>query len=338
CAEDTSVRPVGSSSEAGLMSPRNLLASTITDQLRLATNKQAKVIGVSLKDRGSILPAGHMPNAAYWFDSSNGAFISSTYYLKELPAWVRKFNARRLPEKYMSKPWKTLLPIGEYTESTSDENAFENNLPGEEKPVFPHKMNYSSSDYGVIRSTPFGNSLSLDFAIAAIEGEELGKDKVTDFLALSFSATDYVGHAFGPYSIEAEDTYLRLDRDLAVLLDYLEKNIGRENVLVFLTADHGAADVPAFSKEQGIPAGTFDGKAVFRELSNYLSEELGEGKWILHTLNYQIYLNQELLDEKDITTETVFRLSRGFLLKQQGIYNVVNLHDLSAAAVPPRYL
>lgn len=336
CAEDQSVRSVGSESDAGKMSPRNLLASTITDQLRMASRKRSKVVGVALKDRGSILPAGHMPSAAYWFDSSNGAFISSTYYMEELPAWVREFNSRKLPEEYLSQNWETMLPIEEYTESRADDKEYENTLSGEEKPVFPHKLNYSDTDYGVIRSTPYGNSLSKDFAIAAIEGEEMGQDDITDFLALSFSSTDYVGHAFGPYSIEAEDTYLRLDRDIAQLLAYLDENIGKENVLVFLTADHGGADVPAFSREEGIPAGVFDGD-IFDALQTHLSAELGEGEWVLSIMNYQIYLNRELLSDKEISIDRAYSIVREFMLKNEGVYNVINLHDMSSATVPTYY-
>src|SRR3546814_859611 len=274
------------------MSPRNLLSSTITDQLRLASRKQSKVVGVALKDRGSILPAGHMPTAAYWFDSSNGSFITSTYYLNELPQWVKKFNARKLPKKYLSQDWELLLPIEEYTESTADDKDYENTLSGEEKPVFPHKLKYSETSYGMIRTVPAGNTLTKDFAIAAIEGENMGEDDITDFLAVSFSSTDYVGHGFGPYSIEAEDTYLRFDRDIADLLNYLEKNIGKENVLIFLTADHGAADAPAFSIEEGLPAGVLDSKEVFDALEPYLKAKLGDEDWILRIANYQNYINR----------------------------------------------
>lgn len=337
CAEDKSVTSVGSDSDAGKMSPRNLLASTVTDQLRLASRKRSKVIGVALKDRGSILPAGHMPNAAYWFDGSNGAFISSTYYLDELPAWVNEFNARNLPEKYLSQDWELLLPLEDYVESGPDNRPYEHTLSGEEQPVFPHKLKYSDTNYGIIRSTPFGNSLTLDFALAAIEGEEMGKDEITDFLALSFSSTDYVGHAFGPYSVETQDTYLRLDRDIARLLNYIDEHIGKENVLVFLTADHGAADVPAYSAEEGIPSGIFSGDA-FKELDKHLNEQLGEGKWIIRNANYQLYLNRDLLASKNIPIDRVFQITREFLLKKDGVYHVVNLHDLSSATVPAAYL
>lgn len=333
CAEDQSVVSVGSESNAGKMSPRNMLASTVTDQLRLASNKRSKVIGVALKDRGSILPAGHMPTAAYWFDGSNGAFISSTYYMDELPAWVKAFNEQKLPEKYLSQTWETLLPIADYVESGPDNRPYENTFSGEDEPVFPHKLKYSDSDYGMIRSTPFGNTLSLDFALAAIEGENLGEGEFTDFLALSFSSTDYVGHGFGPYSVEVQDTYLRLDLEIARLLDYIDENIGKENVLIFLTADHGAADVPAYSKEEGIPAGIFSGK-VYDELAEHLRDQLGDGEWILRNANYQIYLNRELMTSKDISLEKIFNLTRDYLLTKEGVYNVVNLHDLSTSTVP----
>ncbi|WP_347157465.1 alkaline phosphatase PafA [Pontibacter chitinilyticus] len=299
CVEDNSVKTVGSNSTAGQMSPANLLTTTITDELRLATNKGAKVIGVALKDRGSILPAGHLANAAYWFDSPSGNWITSTFYAQDLPTWAKAFNSRKLPDQYLSQSWNTLLPIGQYTESTPDDEPWEGVLPGEQKPVFPHNLpGIREKDYELLRSVPAGNTITKDFALAALEGENLGKGQFTDFLAVSFSSTDYVGHRFGPNSVEAEDVFLRLDKEIAELITAAEKQVGKGNVLFFLTADHGAAHVPAFLQENKIPAGVASSKLVQDSVAAYLTKVYGSGNWVERYINQQLYLNRSLIDSK----------------------------------------
>ncbi|MCO4291616.1 alkaline phosphatase family protein [Solitalea sp. MAHUQ-68] len=329
CAEDTSVVTVGSNSKAGLMSPKNLLVTTITDQLRLSNNFGSRVIGVSQKDRGSILPAGHTANASYWFDSSSGNWITSSFYMNELPKWVQIINEKRPADEFLKQSWTTLLPIEQYSESTSDDQPFERALPGEEKPVFPHK----AANYEVLRTTPWGNAITKNFAIEILKNEQLGKGKFTDFLAVSFSSTDYVGHSFGPNSIEAEDTYLRLDKDIAELLSYLDSYLGKENVLVFLTADHGVANVAAYNTSVKIPAGLTDDRKAIKALGTFLNEKLGDGKWIEYAINDQLYLNTNLLKEKNVAYETVFSLTKEFLMQLDGVANVIDIHNLSDALV-----
>lgn len=261
CTQDDSVNGVGTDSKAGKMSPKNLWTTTITDELRLATNFRSKTIGVALKDRGSILPAGSLASAAYWFDGSLGDFVSSTYYMKELPNWVRKFNKQKLAKKYVSQTWNTLYPIDTYIQSIVDDNPYEGKFKGTDTPTLPVDLKKVSkeSGVGVISSVPFGNTLTLDFARAAIEAENLGNNPagVTDFLALSLSSPDYIGHRFGPNAIEVEDTYLRLDQELADFMKYLDQEIGEGEYLLFLTADHGAAHNPQFLKDKGVHAGYF---------------------------------------------------------------------------------
>ncbi|POY37510.1 alkaline phosphatase family protein [Solitalea longa] len=330
CAEDTSVTTVGSNSKAGLMSPNNLLVTTITDQLRLSNNFGSRVIGISQKDRGSILPAGHTANASYWFDSSAGNWITSSFYMKELPKWVQTINEKRPADEYLKRNWTTLLPIEDYKESTADDQPYERPLPGEEKPVFPHKP----ANYEVIRTTPWGNTLTKDFAIETLKNEQLGKGSFTDFLAISFSSTDYVGHSFGPNSIEAEDTYLRLDKDIAELLTYLDNYLGKDNVLVFLTADHGVANIAAFNKSFKIPAGVSDDRKAIKALGTFLNEKLGEGKWIEYAINDQLYVNMNLLKQKNVKYDDVFNLCKEFIMQMDGVANVIDLHNLSDALIP----
>lgn len=340
CVEDSTVRTTGgSTSKAGWMSPRNLLTSTITDQLKIVS-PQSKVVGVAFKDRGSILPAGHVGDAAYWFDSRTGEWISSTYYFPQVPQWVQDFNARKLPNAYLKDGWKTLLPLAQYAESTADDVAYESKFAGETKPVFPHELAATSGGdrFGVIATTPFGNSLTKDFALEALKREQMGKDDVTDFLCVSFSSTDYVGHAFGPNSIETEDTYLRLDRDLAEILTTLDAQVGAGNYLVFLSADHGVADVPGFSQSLKIPSGIFDFTKTMTAARAALKTAFGEGSFIRNQDNYQLYLDHDLLKSKNLTVAQVTEALRPALMDQPGVAAVVNLHDLKNAPLPDHQL
>ncbi len=336
CVEDTSVRTVGSDSKAGLMSPKNLLVSTITDQLRIANNFQSKTIGIALKDRGSILPAGHTANGAYWFDSKNGSFITSTFYMNDLPQWVKDFNALKMPQKYMAEGWKTLLPIEQYTESTADNQLYESKLSGEKTPTFPHELAAQSGVnlLEVIRTTPFGNTLTKDFALAAIKNENLGKSPKTDFLTVSFSSTDYVGHSFGPNSIESEDTYLRLDKDIAEILTTLDNTLGKDNYLVFLSADHGVADVPDFWQSQKLPSGVFNTSDSMKEIKSALKIDFGEGEFIRAIDNSQIYLNENIMREKKISYAQIHEVVRQTLLKREDVADVIDLHNLANSTLP----
>jgi len=330
CTDDKTVKGVGSTSVWGQMSPANLITTTITDQLRLATNMQSKVIGVCIKDRGSILPAGHAANAAYWYDGTNGAWITSTYYMQQLPQWAQEFNSRKLPDKYLSQPWTTLLPLTQYTESTLDDNDFEKAFSGEPRPVFPHDLpKLKGNSWDIIRSTPFGNTLTKDFAMAAVRAEKLGKGANTDFLALSFSSTDYVGHQFGPNSIEAEDTYLRLDKDLAEFLKFLDSTVGKDDYLVFLSADHGAAHAPAYANSVKLPANSLPNKVIQDSLEIYLKKQYGVGDWVTTFMNYQVYLNHALIATKKINMPEMQEKVANYLLRFDGILKTTTTADLN---------
>ena len=269
CTDDDTVKPVGSTSEAGLMSPRNLWVTTIGDEMKIASNGRAKVVGVALKDRASILPAGHNPDGAFWFDDKSGNFITSTYYMNQLPKWVEAFNNKKLPEHYLSEKWNTLYPKDTYTESTSDENEYENGIKKGVKATLPLNLPelYKKYGYNIIRNTPFGNSLTFDMAKAAIDGEQLGADDETDLLAVSCSSTDYIGHQVGTHAVETEDTYLRLDKAIADFLSYLDAKVGKGNYLVFLSADHGAMNNARFLQDRRIPAGNWDDEEIERSAS-----------------------------------------------------------------------
>ncbi|MFB9863244.1 alkaline phosphatase PafA [Rufibacter immobilis] len=329
CAEDTSVKTVGSTSKAGEMSPANLLATTITDELKLATNQRCKVIGLSLKDRGAILPAGHVANAAYWFDGSNGNMISSTYYMQELPAWVQAFNNRRLADQYLSQQWNTLLPIAQYTESTQDDQPFEGTFSGEAKPVFPHNIPaYRGKTFDLLRSIPAGNTYTKEFAIEAIKAENLGKGAVTDFLAISFSTPDYIGHQYGPDAIEVEDNYLRLDQEMADLLKFIDGYLGKENVLIFLTADHGGAHNPTYLQQLRIPAGTINNSVITDSLKKHLNQRFGKAEWVIKSTNQQVYLNHGVIESKKANLVEVQEECARFLQRFPGVYRTMTADAL----------
>jgi predicted AlkP superfamily pyrophosphatase or phosphodiesterase len=276
--EDSTVTGVGGGT-AGRMSPKFMMVTSVADELRLASNMRSKVIGISLKDRGAILPAGHSANGAYWYEGTTGNWITSTFYMPALPKWVADFNALQRPATMLKTPWTTLLPIEHYTESTADSTAYEEPFAGETAPVFPHLTVASPPNFELIRRSPYGNTLTSEFALAALKGENLGKDAFTDLLAVSFSSTDYVGHQFGTFAIETEDTYLRLDRDLASFIKEIENWCGKENVLFFLTADHGAVPNPRFLLDRRIPAGHFNSATLKDTLEKYLSVRFGNGSF-----------------------------------------------------------
>ena len=335
CTEDSTVKTVGSNSKAGEMSPRNLLSSTVTDELRLATNFKSKVIGIALKDRGGILPAGHSANAAYWYDDATGNWITSTYYLQQLPQWVNNFNGQKLAEKYIKQDWNTLYDIKTYTQSTADDTEYEGKLKGEKAPVFPHLTSKMlNGNFSAIRNTPYGNSFTFDFAKETLQNEQLGKDENTDFLALSLSSTDYVGHQYGINAIETEDTYIRLDQDLATFLSYLDNNIGKGQYTVFISADHGAAHNPKFLTDHQIPAGLWNGKDILKNLNTDLENQFKQKNIILNFENYQVNLNNPLIESANLNTVEIKSFCIRFLKKQEGVFNVIDEEKISTASIP----
>jgi predicted AlkP superfamily pyrophosphatase or phosphodiesterase len=330
CAEDSTVTNVGGTPENGNISPRNLLTTTVTDELRFSTGKRSKVVGIAIKDRGASLPAGHTGDA-YWYDDVNGEFMTSTYYYDSLPAWVSAFNAKKVPDSYLSKTWETMFPLDTYVNSIVDNNEFEGIPAGKQTPTFPYHLDSlraANGGYGLIASTPYGNSLTLDFAMAAIEGEKLGQGEVTDFLAVSFSSPDYIGHRFGPTSVEVEDNYLRLDRDLEKLFNYLDEAYGKGQYLVFLSADHAVADVANYMISQNVPAGNLNTNYILGQLQGYTNAKYGQGDWILKYTGDQVFLNRALADEKKVDFVALQRDLADFMLKFNGIKEAYTAEDM----------
>jgi predicted AlkP superfamily pyrophosphatase or phosphodiesterase len=256
---------------------------------------RGKTVGVSIKDRGAVFPSGHTANGAYWFEGLNeGKWVTSSYYMDELPEWVKDFNTSSNMLKYL-KTWNTYYDINLYQESGPDNSNYEKGFNGKTAPVFPYDLKElmtSNEGYDIIKTSPFGNTMTTDFALSAIEAEGLGDDEFTDFLTISYSSTDYVGHDFGLSSVELQDTYLRLDLEIERLLNYLDQNVGKGNYTLFLTADHGAAEVPAYLSDINVP-GSNIGKDDFSPLFD------------ANISNNQVFLNHERIRSLQLTLEEV---------------------------------
>ena len=336
CCEDTTVKTVGSASKNGLMSPKNQLSSTIGDELKMSSNQKAKVYSVALKDRSSILPAGHAANAAFWYDDSTGNFISSSWYVKELPKWLVNFNSKGSTKSYLEKGWSTLFPIETYTNSIADENRYEGAPNKKDKAIFPYE--YSSyiekNKFGIIKATPHGNTLTKDIAIECLKNEQLGKDDETDLFCISFSSTDIVAHSYGSRAVEVEDIYLRLDKDIEELLNTLDKEVGKGNYTVFLTADHGGADVPNHLLDNKIPAGYLKEAKLIKKIKNYFQTTYGDSLLLANVCNEQVYINDKTLNKLKLNKNEVEEDLATFLITINGIAEAYTSTTLKNQSFP----
>ncbi len=342
CTEDTSVSTVGApNGKSGQMSPRNLLTTTIADELRIATNFRSKTIGVAIKDRASILPAGHTTNGAYWLDDKTGHFITSTYYMQDLPQWVKDFNARGRVAELLMQGWAPLYPLSTYKESTADDVRYEQpwGKNGEHPATLPLNTAELMKEHGlgVIRTTPMGATLTFEMAKAAIEGEKLGsRPDETDFLAMSHSSTDYIGHRYGTFAVETEDAYLRLDKDLADFFAYLDKQYGRDGYLFVLTADHAAGHNLTFERDHKIP-----GAALRLDIALGIADSAARAftgkdvKLIRRISNYQVFFENERIDSLGIDRLPLLRkVAEVLRAKLPGAAFVVPAEEVESATIP----
>ena len=339
CTDDASVKTLGDGTDKeGEMSPKNLLSTTITDELRLTTNFKGKVIGMSLKDRGAILPAGHFANWAFWF-SKTGAFISSSFYGSVLPDWVAQFNQDKRYMPYITKGWDLYKPAVTYDESLPDNNPYEGKLYNSTAPVFPYNLKdmYDKNGAGVIRSTPFGNNLLAEFAMKAIEKEELGKDNSTDFLTVSFSSTDYVGHLVGPRAIELQDTYLRLDQTIAEFLTYLDKTVGKDNYLLFLTADHAGAENVNYLRDNKYNVKGINPRGIIKGLKDFSKATFGEDL-ILNYSSFNLFFNKDIIKSKGLDLIKVKQAFKDYLMTQEQVKRVYTEEEIIGSTGNDYYL
>ena len=331
CAGDDNVTAVGADGQVGQMSPHRMNVTTITDQLRLHTQLRGKVIAVALKDRGAVLPGGHTANGAYWFHGyDKGHWITSSFYMEKLPKWVLQHNSSDAVEQY-KKSWKPFHNLANYKESGPDNTAYESSFNGESAPVFPHNIPdlWDANDgFEIIKFTPYGNSITTDFAIAALDGEQLGSDEDTDFLAISYSSTDYIGHKFGVNSKEVQDTYVWLDRDIENLLNALDEKVGQGAYTVFLTSDHGAVHVPAYLADQKIPAGYTSSSGLLTQLNGFLRLRYGNTEIIENISNNQIFLNRSLIKNLDMDLAKVQEEIALETLSYPSVHQVYTAHQM----------
>ena len=324
---------VGADTKDGRCSPRNLLTTSIGDELKIF-DKKSKVFSVAMDERSAVLSGGHTANGAFWWDETSGNWISSTYYYDSLPKWVNDFNNKKLYELYLSKKWETLLPLKEYTEADSDSTSYEYGIGANRQSIFPYDLAKISNIegkhkiYSLLKDVPYGNNFTKDFAINTIVSEELGKDQHTDLIAVSFSVTENIGQKFGPKSVEIEDTYLRLDKEIAHFLKFIDSYVGKQNVLIFLTSNHGVADIPQNLKNMRIPAGKFNGLYSIALLKSYLNASYGEGEWIIAYTDQQIYLNHNLIDDSQLSLKEVQDRVARFMLQFDAVSNAITAYQM----------
>jgi predicted AlkP superfamily pyrophosphatase or phosphodiesterase len=317
---DDSVKLLGGGPNDAASSPSRLMTSTVGDELRLATNDRAKVIGISVKDRSAILPAGRHANAAYWFSTTTGNMVSSTYYFNELPAWVSTFNAAKSADKYFGTKWERLLPENEYVKRVGpDSPPWENVTSAGDTNAFPHTITggakgLGNTFYWALDYSPFLNEVLDSFAQQAIVNEKLGQDEDTDVLTVSFSANDYVGHRYGPYSHEAMDAVLRVDREVAKLLDFVDARVGLSNTLIAFTADHGVSPIPEHAAAMGLGGGRIKAADLFATIEKALSARYKpESDYLLRfkeanttrewLINSNLYFNYDALRRDGVNVE-----------------------------------
>jgi predicted AlkP superfamily pyrophosphatase or phosphodiesterase len=337
CADDDTATTIGASDDAGKMSPRNLVVTTITDELRLATNFSSKVIGLSIKDRAAIFPAGHLANAAYWYDPANGNFISSSYYIKALPEWMNNFNKRKLTDSLYNLNWNLSLPENVYLQySGADEQPYERQPFGADQKHFPYTLSgFAKKDYGRIAVTPYGNALLESLAETAVINEHLGKNISTDFLTVSFSSPDYIGHTFGSESWEQLDDYIKLDSVLGKFLSFLDTQVGHGNYLVFLTADHAVANSPGFAKIHNIPGGAFNDNQFMNSIKQLMLVKYKSANIIKGLYEDQILLNHDIIDSLQLNEDAVVKTIVDFAEQRPGIARVFSLKNISSTTLTP---
>ncbi|MFN8258600.1 MAG: alkaline phosphatase family protein [Bacteroidales bacterium] len=331
CITDPEVK-TGTSLSMNKFSPKNIIGSTLGDELKLSNYKQSKVISVSLKNYAAVLTSGMLANAAYWFDDKTGYWTSGSFYMDTLPKWVNDFNKKEFVDLYLQREWNTTLKLSSYTESLADNNSYETGFSGNKR-TFPYQLQHIKESEGlsVIKYTPFGNTITLDFSISAIINEQLGKGKFPDLITISFSIPAYVTELFGIHSIELEDIYLRLDNDIAHLLEFIDDYLGKENVLVVLTSDRGAADNPDYLKEIGMPVGTFNPELAMSLTDSYLKATYGQSGWIKKYYDNQVYLSQYLLDVTKVPAGEIQLKAAQFINQFKGIAKATTATILQSA-------
>jgi len=300
---------LGGSGSAGA-SPRRLLVSTVGDEMKIANGGQTHLIGISWKDRSAILPAGHMGDGAYWVERKSCELVSSTFYFHELPAWVKDFNQGKPAQKYAGREWN-LAPFASKV----------------------HKLPAASDEKycEALAATPFGNEILEAFAERAVQAEQLGRREATDILAISLSSNDYVGHDYGPDSPEVRAVSVHTDKLLDKFFKFIDQQVGMDNVLVVLSADHGVAPHPDATSQRKMPGGRMPQRIIQDTVQAKLEEKFGPGKWILSPSEHSLYFNRELIRQKGLENREVQRTAAEAVLGVPHVARVYTRDQLSQA-------
>lgn len=331
CVQDPEAAAVGGTFETGLFSPVNLLSSTFADELEMSSCGVSKVYGIGMKEMGAILTAGHAADGAFWYDDRTGTWMSSNYYGPQLPGWLMDLNAMMMPGQYLNQPWAPLLDPALYPGCQPDSSEMEKGFNGQS--WFPYDLKKLSTngrllrterDYSILRETPFADDFTTDLALRLISNEQMGQDDVTDYLAITYSATEQIGHRFGPSSVESSDALVRLDRNISRILGEIDRSLGKKNVLVYFVSAHGISEIPALLAASRIPSGYFRVNQSLQLLRSYLNAIYGTGDWVRGFFDNQIYLNRPLIEDAKISLGEIQSRVARFMVQFSGI----------AAAVP----
>ncbi len=323
CTEDNYYFTVGADTESGNASPKYLLSTTITDNLKIFTQGKAKVFSAALNRESAVFAAGHAADGAYWFDVLSGRMISSSFYVSTFPDWVRLFNSENYASVYSHRTWTTLLPETTYEECLQDDYILERGYFGEYN-TFPHSINKyikRTNDYRPFKTTPSANMMIKDFTLQMLKNEDIGNDDVTDFVTAVFSSMDYENTSFGPASLEMMDTYLYLDQYIGELIAEVEQQFGKENVLFFLTANTSASYPVEYLKEEfNLSVDNFNVESAIALLTSYLNITYGEKNWIEHYSDLQLYLDHEIIEKSEnVTINELRNVTSNFINQFEGI-------------------
>jgi predicted AlkP superfamily pyrophosphatase or phosphodiesterase len=334
--QDTEIDSTQKAAKSDGRSPSAIMVTTFGDELAIHTAGRAKVFAVSVKDRGAVSMAGHA-GKAFWFSKANGEFVTSNYYYDSYPEWVTQWNVKKLASSYSGKSWNLLNSQDGYLFGDADDRPWETDLAGFGR-TFPHAFGKADGKYftTLLTLSPVGDQLTLDFAKALISNEQLGKDDVPDYLGVSFSSTDYVGHMFGPSSLESEDNILQLDQTLAELFSFIDENVGLENTLIVLSADHGTPEVPGYLQELGIQAGFVEPKSWDKQPAlAELKKQFGVDKDLIVGYNHPyVYLNHEVIKKNKLNQAEVAKAVAKQLVQFEGIAQAVSSSELREANLP----
>jgi predicted AlkP superfamily pyrophosphatase or phosphodiesterase len=329
CIEDSRSKTIGDKDAVGAYSPKNIFSTTFSDEAKLFNRGNSKIISISLNPEGAILSGGFAANAAYWFDQTTGKWVSSAYYMSALPAWVDTVNNKKMPDEYLLRQWTPMLPIEQYNEVLPDSSIYEFGIDGVYK-VFPYNyplITKTIAGYELLKMIPEGNTFTTDMAIAALYNENLGTDDNTDFLFINYTVSENIGKLYGPQSIEIQDMFLRLDEDLGHLIDVIEETVGKNNVLIYVTSNHGVSETPQYLIDNKMPAGSFKNHYILALLKSYLKAVYGEGEWILDYSNNQIYLNKILIEDSQIPLAEFQDRVISFIINSSGISNAISSYQ-----------